>query len=131
MCIFKTHLTFGQEFTNAVEAKQVAQQDAEKARFLVEKAEQVKKAAVITAEGDSKAAELIAKALIEVGDGLFIFINYSYLQCLRISYFHLNLGLIELRRIETAEEIATQLSQSPNVAYLAENANMLLSALGK
>lgn len=32
-----THLTFGQEFTNAVEAKQVAQQDAEKARFLVEK----------------------------------------------------------------------------------------------
>ena len=32
-----THLTFGQEFTNAVEAKQVAQQEAEKARFLVEK----------------------------------------------------------------------------------------------
>jgi hypothetical protein len=30
-------LTFGQEFTNAVEAKQVAQQEAEKARFLVEK----------------------------------------------------------------------------------------------
>lgn len=62
-------MTFGQEFTNAVEAKQVAQQDAEKARFLVEKAEQVKKAAVITAEGDSKAAELIAKALTEAGEG--------------------------------------------------------------
>jgi hypothetical protein len=30
-------LTFGAEFTNAVEAKQVAQQEAEKARFLVEK----------------------------------------------------------------------------------------------
>lgn len=69
-----THLTFGQEFTNAVEAKQVAQQDAEKARFLVEKAEQVKKAAVITAEGDSKAAELIAKALIEAGDGTIQFV---------------------------------------------------------
>lgn len=41
------------------------------------------------------------------------------------------LGLIELRRIETAEEIANQLSQSPNVAYLTENANMLLSALAK
>jgi alanine racemase len=31
-----THLTYGREFTNAVEAKQVAQQEAEKAR-LVEK----------------------------------------------------------------------------------------------
>ena len=47
----------------------MAQQDAEKARFLVEKAEQHKKAAIVTAEGDSKAAELIAKALSEVGDG--------------------------------------------------------------
>lgn len=62
-------MTFGQEFTNAVEAKQVAQQDAEKARFLVEKAEQSKKAAITTAEGDSIAAQLIAKALSEVGDG--------------------------------------------------------------
>lgn len=102
-----THLTFGQEFTNAVEAKQVAQQDAEKARFLVEKAEQSKKAAIITAEGDSKAAELIAKALSEVGD-----------------------ALIELRRIEAAEDIANQLSQSPNVAYVSDSANMLLSAAG-
>ena len=66
-------MTFGQEFTNAVEAKQVAQQEAEKARFLVEKAEQAKKAAIITAEGDSKAAELIAKALTEVGDGKIYF----------------------------------------------------------
>ena len=32
-----THLTFGPEFTRAVEAKQVAQQDAERARFVVEK----------------------------------------------------------------------------------------------
>lgn len=102
-----THLTFGQEFTNAVEAKQVAQQDAEKARFLVEKAEQAKQAAIITAEGDSKAASLISKALSEVGD-----------------------ALVELRRIEAAEEIATDLSRSPNVAYVSDSANMLLSAAG-
>ena len=50
----QTHLTFGKEFTQAVELKQVAQQDAERARFLVEKAEQQKKAAVISAEGDSQ-----------------------------------------------------------------------------
>merc|ERR1712193_421725 len=36
-----THLTFGREFTQAVELKQVAQQEAEKAKFLVEKAEQI------------------------------------------------------------------------------------------
>ena len=33
----QTHLTFGKEFTQAVELKQVAQQEAERARFLVEK----------------------------------------------------------------------------------------------
>lgn len=32
-----THLTFGQEFTHAVEQKQVAQQEAERARYVVEK----------------------------------------------------------------------------------------------
>ena len=35
--ISQTHLTFGREFTEAVELKQVAQQDAERARFVVEK----------------------------------------------------------------------------------------------
>lgn len=34
---FQTHLTFGKEFTEAVEMKQVAQQEAERARFIVEK----------------------------------------------------------------------------------------------
>ena len=32
-----THLTFGREFTQAVKLKLVAQQEAEKARFLVKK----------------------------------------------------------------------------------------------
>merc|ERR1712113_987371 len=85
-----THLTFGREFTAAVEQKQVAQQDAEKARFLVEKAEFVKKAAVIQAEEDTEAAELLANA----GE-----------------------GLIELRRIEAAEDIANNMAQSRNVVY--------------
>jgi len=58
-----THLTFGREFTQAVELKQVAQQEAEKARFLVEKAEQIKQANIINAEGDTQAAELLATAI--------------------------------------------------------------------
>uniref|UniRef100_A0A8C0LYX6 Prohibitin n=1 Tax=Canis lupus familiaris TaxID=9615 RepID=A0A8C0LYX6_CANLF len=48
------HLTFGKEFTEAVEAKQVAQQEAERARFVVEKAEQQKKEAIISAKGGSR-----------------------------------------------------------------------------
>ena len=99
-----THLTFGREFTEAVELKQVAQQEAEKARLLVEKAEQVKTASVISAEGDSEAADLLAKAFAEAGE-----------------------GLVELRRIETAEDVATNLAQSRNVVYLPQGQQTLLS----
>ena len=49
-----THLTFGKEFTEAVELKQVAQQDAERAKYIVDKAEQTKKATIISSEGDTK-----------------------------------------------------------------------------
>jgi hypothetical protein len=35
-----THLNFGSEFTGAIEAKQVQQQRAERAKFIVMKAEQ-------------------------------------------------------------------------------------------
>lgn len=99
-----THLTFGKEFTLAVEMKQVAQQEAEKARFLVEKAEQQKLASIISAEGDAGAAELLAKSFAEAGD-----------------------GLVELRRIEAAEDIAYQLSRSRQVAYLPSGQNMLIN----
>merc|ERR1719379_3415218 len=46
-------LKFGKEFTAAIESKQVAEQDAERARFLVMKAEQEKRASIIRAEGES------------------------------------------------------------------------------
>ena len=45
-----TSLTFGKEFTAAIEAKQVAAQEAERAKFVVEKAEQDKRSAIIRAE---------------------------------------------------------------------------------
>ena len=45
-----TTLSFGKEFTHAIEAKQVATQDAERAKFIVEKAEQDKKSAIIRAQ---------------------------------------------------------------------------------
>lgn len=100
-----THLSFGREFTEAVEMKQVAQQEAERARFVVEKAEQIKQAAIISSSGDSQAADLLSKAFQEAGD-----------------------GLIELRRLEASEEIAGMLSKSRNVAYLpGSGQNLLLS----
>lgn len=98
-----THLTFGKEFSEAVEAKQVAQQDAERARFLVEKAEQTKQAAVVAAEGDALAAKLLSEAFGKVGE-----------------------GLIELRRIEAAEDIAYQLGKNPRVTYLPSGQTTLL-----
>jgi len=99
-----THLSFGKEFTEAVELKQVAQQDAERARYLVEKAEHIRKATVISAEGDAIAADLLSKAFQEAGD-----------------------GLIELRKIEAAEDIAQQLAKSRNVMYLPQHQTTLLN----
>lgn len=99
-----THLTFGREFTEAVEMKQVAQQDAERARYLVEREEQLKLAAIIRAEGDAVAADLLATAFANAGE-----------------------GLVELRKIEASEDVAYQLSQSPNVIYLPQGQQTLLS----
>uniref|UniRef100_A0A060THU8 Prohibitin n=1 Tax=Blastobotrys adeninivorans TaxID=409370 RepID=A0A060THU8_BLAAD len=90
-----THMTFGKEFTKAVEQKQIAQQDAERARFTVEKAEQERQASVIRAEGEAEAAETISKALQKAGDGLLM-----------------------VRRIEASKDIAATLANTPNVTYL-------------
>lgn len=53
-----TNLTFGREFTAAIEAKQVAAQEAERAKFVVEKAEQDKRGAIIRAQVRGSAVEL-------------------------------------------------------------------------
>lgn len=66
-------MTFGKEFTTAVEQKQIAQQDAERAKFVVEKAEQERQAAVIRAEGEAEAANTISKALNRAGDAFVQF----------------------------------------------------------
>ncbi|KAJ1663448.1 Prohibitin-1, subunit of the prohibitin complex (Phb1p-Phb2p) [Coemansia sp. RSA 1813] len=93
-----THMTFGKEFTVAVEKKQIAQQEAERARFVVEKAEQEKQAAIIRAEGEAEAAESISKALTKAGP-----------------------GLVKLRRIEASREIAETLAAARSVTYLPSN----------
>ncbi|CAF1571570.1 unnamed protein product, partial [Rotaria sordida] len=101
-----THLSFRPEFTSAVELKQVAQQDIEKQRFLVEKnqVEQSRQANVMAAEDDVRAADLIGNALDEV--------------------------FVELRRIKAAEGIANQLSKSRNSVYLPHGPQLLLNITG-
>ncbi|KAL8404230.1 hypothetical protein RB594_009186 [Gaeumannomyces avenae] len=58
-----THLAFSPEFTAAVEAKQVAQQEAQRAAFVVDKARQEKQAMVVKAQGEARSAELIGEAI--------------------------------------------------------------------
>lgn len=99
-----THLNFSSDFAKAIEAKQVAEQMAERAKFIVAKAEQEKLALIVRSEGDSEAALLVSQALNKFGS-----------------------GLIELRKIETAQQIATDLARNPRVTYLPNSQGMLLN----
>ncbi|KAI9176729.1 hypothetical protein LWI28_006447 [Acer negundo] len=89
-----TGLTFGKEFTAAIEAKQVAAQEAERAKFIVEKAEQDKKSAIIRAQGEATSAQLIGQAIAN------------------------NPAFITLRKIEAAREIAQTIANSANKVFL-------------
>lgn len=55
-----TELSFGKEYTAAVEAKQVAQQEAQRAAFFVERARQEKQQKIVQAEGEAEAAKMIS-----------------------------------------------------------------------
>jgi prohibitin 2 len=103
-----TDLKFGREFERAVESKQVAQQDAERARFIVEKALQDKRSIIIKAQGEAKAAEMIGKAIAH------------------------NPGFVQLRRIDAAKEIAHTISASANQVFLPSDTLLLnmLQAVG-
>jgi prohibitin 1 len=102
-----THLTYGKEFSRAIEEKQVAEQEAERQKFVVLRSEQERQATVIRSEGEAEAAQMISDALREHGT-----------------------GLIEVRRIDAAKEIAEALSKSPNVMYLPQGQQMLLNMAG-
>lgn len=100
-----THLSFSHEYSRAIEAKQVAQQDAERAKFIVERARQDKKSAVIRAAGEARSAKLIGEAIST------------------------NPAFLTLRRIEAAREIAETMARSNNRVML--NADSLLLNLAE
>lgn len=90
-----THLTFGREFMKAIESKQVASQEAERQQWVVKRAEEERQAVVLRAEGEAEAATIITKAMETSGN-----------------------GIVEVRRIDAAKEIAAKLSKSRNIVYL-------------
>nr|AAC05496.1 prohibitin [Trypanosoma brucei rhodesiense] len=96
-------IQFGKEFMVAVEQKQVAQQEAERFRYVVLENEQKRRAAVVRAEGEAESARLISEAIQRSGG-----------------------GLLELRRIEAAVDIASKLIPMRNVTFLPGGSNMLL-----
>lgn len=55
-----TDLSFSKEYAAAVEAKQVAQQEAQRAAFTVEQAKQERQQKIVQAEGEAEAAIMIS-----------------------------------------------------------------------
>jgi len=100
-----THVAFSPEFTHAVEAKQVAQQTAFRAAFLVDQAIQEKQSIIVRAQGEARSAELIGEAL------------------------RTNKGFLQLRRLEAARDIANLLSTSGNKVML-DSQSLLLNVAG-
>merc|ERR1712071_201221 len=100
-----THLAFSPEYARAVESKQVAQQDAEKAKYVVLGAIEEKKTIVEKAKGEAESAELIGTAVKK------------------------NPGFMKLRRIDAARDISEIVAKSGNKIYLNAD-SLLLNLLG-
>uniref|UniRef100_A0A8C6WDE8 Prohibitin n=1 Tax=Nannospalax galili TaxID=1026970 RepID=A0A8C6WDE8_NANGA len=97
-----TELSFSREYTAAVEAKQVAQQEAQRAQFLVEKAKQEQRQKIVQAEGEAEAAKMISFSLSK------------------------NPGYIKLRKIRAAQNISKTIATSQNRIYLTAD-NLVLN----
>jgi len=96
-----TELSFGREYAAAVESKQVAQQEAQRAAFVVDRAIQEKQQKIVQAEGEAKAAEMLGEAISR------------------------NPGYLKLRKLRASSQIAKTISQSQNRVYLNAGTLML------
>ncbi|GAA5798814.1 Prohibitin-2, subunit of the prohibitin complex (Phb1p-Phb2p) [Helicostylum pulchrum] len=96
-----THVGFSPVFEAAVEAKQISQQDAQRAAFVVDKARQEKQSIIVRAQGEAQSATLIGEAIENKP------------------------GFLELKRIEAAREIATIIARSGNRVMLDSDTLLL------
>lgn len=96
-----TELSFSPQYSAAVEAKQVAQQEAQRAVFLVERAKQERQQKIVQAEGEAESAKLIGQAISS------------------------NPGYLKLRKLKAAQAISRILANSNNRAFLKAEGLML------
>lgn len=96
-----TELSFGREYAAAVESKQVAAQEAQRAAFIVDRAVQEKQQKIVQAEGEAKSAELLGDAISR------------------------NPGYLKLRKLRASGNIAKTMSQAQNRVYLNAGTLML------
>ncbi len=94
-------IKFSKEFSEAIEQKQVAQQEAERVKFLVEQALEEKKSTIIKALGETEAVRKFGEAN-----------QHSD-------------AFLELRRLETAKKISMIMMHSRNKIMLDSNAYFL------
>lgn len=96
-----TELSFGKEYTAAVEAKQIAQQEAQRAAFVVEQAKQERQQKIVQAEGEAEVAKMLGEAISQ------------------------NPGYLKLRKIRAAQTISRTIANSQNRVYLNAESLML------
>ena len=96
-----TELSFGKEYAAAVEAKQIAQQEAQRAVYVVDKAKQEKQQKIVQAEGEAAAAKMMGEAMIQ------------------------SPGYLKLRKLAASKKISSTIAQSQNRVYLNAGSLML------
>merc|ERR1712241_608157 len=96
-----TELSFGKEYSAAVESKRVAQQEAQRAAFVVDRALQEKQQKIVQAEGEATAALMLGEAISK------------------------NPGYLKLRKLRASGTIAKTISEAQNRVYLNAGTLML------
>merc|ERR1711962_377507 len=95
-------LSFGKEYAAAVEAKQIAQQEAQRAAYAVERAKQEKQQKIVSAEGEAAAATMLGAAITK------------------------DPGYLKLRKLKASAQISNVIAQSQNRVYL-DSSSLLLN----
>jgi prohibitin 1 len=89
------HIEFSKDYRDAIEAKQVSQQMAERAKFIVQKSEEEKKLTIIRAEAESDSAKIFNDAIEKHGR-----------------------AFLELKRLEAAKDIVDNLAKNKSIIYM-------------
>uniref|UniRef100_A0A0M3IKH5 Prohibitin n=1 Tax=Ascaris lumbricoides TaxID=6252 RepID=A0A0M3IKH5_ASCLU len=98
-----TELAFSPQYSAAVEAKQVAAQEAQRASFYVERAKQERQQKIVQAEGEAQSAKMMGEALKQ------------------------DPGFLKLRKIRAAQRIAKLISDAGNNRVYLPSGGLMLN----